>query len=173
MSPEAIIIQRPGVEFSTFLGVALKVLGHSLSTAADASNVKLTDASRFLTCLAAMRGGESSESPRLLPHVSYSLLIVADEADMFDILECAAGMAFATAETQVRSVLMAVITGTLAQWKAAVVAGSSPEMEPTVRFAFNKIHGLFRAEGINIWTNYRQKPARDQRTFLLEDKRGR
>lgn len=173
MIPEAIIINRPAIDFTTFLGVALKVRGKSLSSAADASSVKMTDAGRFLACLSAMREGASTDSERLLPHASYSILIVADEADMMDILECAGGMAFVTEETQVRSVLMAVMTGTLAQWKAAVVAGASQEIEPTVRSAFNKIHGLFRAEGFNVWTHYRQKPSRDQHTYLLEDKRGR
>jgi hypothetical protein len=173
MTPEALIIQRPGVDLTTFLGVALKVLGRSLSSAADMSSMKLSDAERFLSCLAAMRNGITTDTPRLLSHLSYSILVVADEADVMDILECAAGMAFLMAETQVRNVLAAVLTGTLAQWKAAVLAGASQEMEATVRFAYNKIYSLFRAEGVNIWTNYRQKPARDQRTFLLEDKRGR
>jgi len=172
MTPEALIILRPEIDFSTFLGVALKVLGHSLASAADASSVKRSDPSRFLSCLSSMRSDGPDMSPRLLPHLSYSLLIVADEHDILDILECAAGMSFVTTESQVRNVLFAVVTGTLAQWKAAVIAGASQEIEPTVRYAFNKIQGLFKAEGLNLWAGYRQRQARDQRTFLLEDKRG-
>jgi hypothetical protein len=175
MKPEAILIHRPDVDFSTFLGVALKVLGHSLASAADASGRQLTDAERFLSCLSAMHDPNASANlnPKLLPHVAYSVLIVATEPDVLDIVECSGGMPFVRAETVMRGVLMIVLSGTLAQWKAAVLAGSTPETEPTVRAAYNRIHGLFRDEGINLWTDFQQRPAADRVTFLLEDKRGR
>ena len=175
MKPEAIIIHRPNIDFSVFLGVALEVLGYSLATVADASTKQLTDADRFLSCLATMRDSNATVdlNPKLLPHVTYSILIVANEADILDIMECSGGMPFVTVETMVRGAMMAVMTGTLAEWKAAVLAGSTPETEPTVRAAYNKIHGLFRDEGLNLWMDFRQRQATDQMTFLLEDKRGR
>jgi len=174
MKPEAIIIHRPSIDFSVFLGVALKVLGHSLASAADASTKQLTDADRFLSCLATMRNSNVPVglNPKLLPHVTYSILIVASEPDILDIMECSGGMPFVTAETVARGAMMAVMTGTLAEWKAAVLAGSTSEMESTVRLAYNTIHGLFRSEGLNLWMDFRQRQATDQVTFLLEDKRG-
>jgi len=173
MTPDAIIIQRPDIDFVTFLGIALKVLGRSPAAMADASAIQLTDASRFLSCLASMRNPKAliDLNERLLPHISYSVLLVADEPDTVDILECAAGMPFVVAETVMRGVLAVIITGTLAQWKAAVLAGSSPEIEPATRFTFNKLHGLFRNEGLNLWAHCRQRQASDQWTYLLEDKR--
>lgn len=175
MQPEAIIIHRPDVDFPTFLGVALKVLGCSLASAADSSGFRLSPTTRFLSCLAAMRNSQAGVeiNPRLLPHVNISVLMIATDVDMMDILECAAGMPFITAETTIRGVLAAVISGNLAQWKLAIVAGSSSEMEPTVRYAFNRIHGLFCDENINLWTDYRKRQSSDQMTYLLEDKRGR
>lgn len=175
MTPEAIIIQRPCVDFTVFLGAALKVLGFSLSATTDMSPVHLSDTCRFLSCLASMRDSKTSSglSPYLLPHATYGILLVADEADTLDILERAAGMPFTTTVTQVRGVLFTVVTGNLAQWKSAVIAGSSQEVEPTVRHLYNNVHALFKAEGLNLWTDFRQKPAHDQVTYLLEDKRGR
>lgn len=175
MKPETIIISRPQIDMSVFLGVALKTLGHSPATAADASGLCLSETGQFLSCLAALRNPRAGVelNPRFLPHVSFSVLIVADEPDMMDILECAAGMAFVTAETMIRGVLLAVITGTLAQWKAAVVAGSGADIEPAVRFAFNRLHGLFKDEQLDLWGDFRQRQAHDQVTYLLEDKRGR
>lgn len=175
MKPETIIIHRPDIDFTTFLGVALKVLGRSLSAAADSSHKQMSVATRYLSCLSAMHSSEvvNELNPKLLPHVSVSIFIVADEADIFDILECSAGIPFVTAETTLRGVLAAVLTGNLAQWKAAVMAGACPETEPIVRYAFNQIHGLFCGENINLWTDCRQKPSTDGVTYLLEDKRGR
>lgn len=172
MTPEVIVIQRPGVDFSTLLGVAMKVMGHSLSATADASAKKLSDTSRYLAYLSEMRGSQPN-GPQLLPHVSFGLLFLADEADMVDIWACCCGMSFVIAETQVRNVFMAVVTGTLAHWRDAVVCGTSSEIEPTVRYAFNKVHGLFKAEGLDLWPGFRQRPATDQRTYLLQDMRGR
>lgn len=174
MKPEAIIICRPDVDASTFLGVALKVLGHSPAASADASGLMLSDVGRFLSCLASLRNPKSGVelNPKLLPHVTFSVLIVADEPDMLDVLECAAGMPFVTVETTLRGVLLAVVTGTLAQWKAAVIAGSSCDVEPAVRFVFNRLHGLFKDERLDVWGDFRQRSAHDQVTYLLEDKRG-
>lgn len=175
MKPEAIIIGRPEVDFPAFLGVASKVLGYSPAAAGDASGKRLAEATRFLGCLAALRNEKAPAElvPKYLHHVSFSVLLVADERDMMDILECASSMAFVTAETTVRGVLMAVVTGTLAQWQGAVVSGSSLDTLPVVRFIFNRIHGLFCDEGLNAWVNFRKREAPDQITYYLEDKRGR
>lgn len=177
MQPEVLLISRTTIDFNTFLGVAMKVLGRSLSADVDTSALEMGEGGRFLRCLATMSratmGGATVLNPKLLPHVSVGALVVADEVDLLDILECAAGMPFTKTETVARNVYIAIITGTLAQWRAAVVAGTSPECETTVRFAYNKFHGLFRAEFLNLWPDFQQQPAQDHVTFLLEDKRGR
>ena len=177
MKSEAIIIGRTAIDFSTFLGIALKVLGHSPAASADASGRHLTDASRFISCLATIRDEKAKittdPNPKLLPHVSYSVLLIVDAADSLEILECATEMPFVATETMVRNVWMLIITGTLSQWKNAVRSGSSCEVETSVRYTFNKIQGLFQEEGVNLWTEYRQRPSPDQITYLLEDKRGR
>lgn len=175
MRPEAIIVGRTGVDFPTFLGVASKVLGYSPATAGDASGKRLSDATRFLGCLAALRDEKAPVelTPKYLHHVSFSIMLIADEQDMVEILECVSSMAFVTAVTTVRGMLMAVVTGTLAQWQEAVVSGSAVDTAPVVRFLFNRIHGLFCDEGVNAWANFRRREAPDQVTYYLEDKRGR
>ena len=173
MQPEAILINRPAIDFGVFLGVSSKVLGYSPGTAADQSHRDLCDAERFLSCLAALRDQSAPPGmpPKLLTHVSFSAIIVADERDMLDMLECAAGMPFVVAETLARGVQAAVVSGTLAQWRDAVKSGSSAGVEPSVRRCFNKLHGLFCGEGLNVWTDFRTREAPDRMTFLLEDKR--
>jgi hypothetical protein len=107
--------------------------------------------------------------PNLLSHVSFSALVIADERDLLDILERCAAMPFVAAETTVRGVTAAVITGTLSQWRDAVAAGSVREAEPPVRAGFNKVYGLFCREGLNVWGAYRTREAPDH-TLLLEYK---
>jgi len=175
MNADAVLIQVPSIDFRTFLGLTHKVLGRSPAAASDACGRELSDAERFLSCLAALRDEHAPVglSPHLLTHVSFSALVGADERDMLDILQCCAGMPFVVVETTVRGVQAAVVTGTLAQWRDAVASGSSVNVEQPVRHCFNKLYSLFTSVGLNVWGDFRTRDAPDRVTFLLEDKRGR
>ena len=83
-----------------------------------------------------------------------------------------AAMVFVTTETMARGVMAAVVTGTLAQWRDAVTSGSRPEAGPAVRACLNIIYNLFSGVGLNVWSDFRSRPAPDQ-TFYLEYKPNR
>ncbi len=174
MKPNAALVNRPSIDFKTFLGLTYQATGRSVSSKADVSTRDLSDAERFISCLAAIRAPKAAAVfvPSLLTHVSFSLFLAADEGDMIDILQASAGMPFVMAETIANNVKIAVITGTLAQWRDAVTSGSTPSVLMPVRQCFNKIYALFEAAGLDVWTGFRAKSAPDQ-TFYLEDKRNR
>ena len=171
--PEVLLVTSPSCNFGDFLNVCQTVLGYAPSRAVDASRRDLSDPEKFMSCLAAFRDKEArvgyATNPNFLSHVSFSVLVVARERDLLDMLERCAGMPFVTAETLDRSVLAAVITGTLAQWRDAVVAGSVPEVELSVRVGFNKLYRLFHGAKLNVWSNYRIHEAPDK-TILIEQK---
>jgi len=173
VNPEAILITQPSVDFRTFIGLVRQVTGRNPAEAADASRRELSDAERFLSCLASLRNAKVGVglSTYLLPHASFSAFIGADDRDLLDILQHCAGMPFVTAETNVRGVQIAVVTGTLAQWRDAVVSGCHKDVEPPVRHCFNKLHGWFMAAGLNVWGDFQVRQAGDY-TFVLENKRG-
>jgi len=110
--------------------------------------------------------------PHLLRHVSFSALIGADERDMLEILQVAS-MPFVAVETIARGVQIAVVTGTLDQWRDAIISGCAKGVPTSVRHCFNKLHGLFTAAGLKVWPDYSSRPNHDQTYLLLEDKRGR
>jgi hypothetical protein len=171
MNPECLLITTPAVNFRAFLSACLQVLGYSPARSSDAAPRELSESEKFLSCLAALRDQKAATglTPNLLSHVSFSVFVVADERDMLDILERCAAMPFVTAETTVRGVTAAVVTGTLAQWRDAVAAGSTRNVEPSVRAGFNKVYGLFCGAGLNVWGDYRTREAPDC-TLLLEYK---
>lgn len=174
MTPDALLIQTPAIDFATFLGLSQQALGYNPAAAADASPLERSDAERFLTCLAALRDRRASAglAPHLLTHVSFSVLVAADDRDMLDILQVAAGMPFVVTDTLVRGIQLAVITGTLAQWQNAVESGCARESELNVRAFFNRVTTLFETAGLNVWKDFESHPLQD-RTFYLEDKRKR
>ena len=93
MNPSAILISAPAIDFRTFIGLSHKVLGRSPAAPSDACRRELSDAERFLSCLAALRDEHAPVglSPHLLTHVSFSAFIGADERDMLEILQLCAG----------------------------------------------------------------------------------
>jgi len=175
MNPSAVLIAQPAIDFRTFIGLTHKVMGRSPAEASDATRRELSDAEKFLSCLASLRDAKAGVglSPHLLAHVSFSAFIGSDDRDMLDILQCCAGLPFVTAETSVRGMQIAVVTGTLAQWKDAVVSGCRRDVSPPVRHCFNKLYGLFTGVGLNVWADFSTRTTSDQTFLLLEDKRGK
>jgi len=173
--PDAVLIQVPSIDFRTFVGLSHKVLGRSPAAPSDACRRVLSDAERFLSCLAALRDEHAPVglSPHLLTHVSFSAFIGADERDRLEILQLCGGLPFVAVETTVRGVQAAVVTGTLCQWRDAVISGCGKGVPTAVRHCFNKLHGLFVAAGLNVWHDFTPRSTADQTFLLLEDKRGR
>ena len=171
MNPECLLIATPSVDFSAFTGVCQQVLGYSPSRAADVSLRDLSEAERFLSYLAAMHDKKApiGFAANLLTHVTFSVFLIADDRDLLDILERCSRMSFVAAETTVRSVTAAVVSGTLADWRDAVAAGCVRGVEPQVRMGFNKVYRLFCDAGLNVWSDYRTREAPGN-TLLLEYK---
>jgi hypothetical protein len=172
MRTDAVLITQPAIDFGTFLGISSQALGYSPSASSDASPLPLNDTERFLACLAALKDRQAGVglSPHLLTHVSFSVLAVADERDMLDVLELCSGMPFVQIETIGRGINLAVITGTLAQWRDAVLSGCQEGVETNVRLLFNTILSRFEQARLNVWQDCKRKDAGP--TFLLEDQRG-
>lgn len=167
MVPSVILIMKPVVDFDTFLEVSQQMLDCNLNRSVDASLIKRSEIEKFLSCLAELRG--ESEISGLLAHASFSVLAVADDRDMLDIFQVVS-MPFVVADTVSRGIQMAVISGTLAQWKIAVRVGSSRKVEFNVRAFFNRVMGIFQAAGVDVWKDCEARQLADK-TLLLEDKR--
>lgn len=171
MTPECVLIQQPAVDFGTFLSLSREALGYSPADASDGTARELSDAERFLSCLAAMRDEKAAVglAPALLNHVSFSAMIVADDRDALDIFQ-AAGMPFVVVETVKRGILLAVMTGTLAQWRDAVKTGTALNQQVNTRACYCKLMVIFEQAGLgNVWQNFDRKPSTD-RLFYLENK---
>ena len=92
-----------------------------------------------------------------------------EERDVLDILE-RAGMPFVRAETKARDMNVAVLSGTLAQWKNAVASGANEDAPVTVRTCFSKILLMFDCVGLtSVWGNFERQT--DCSGFYFEDNR--
>jgi hypothetical protein len=93
--------------------------------------------------------------------------VIAEERDLLNILERTSGMSFVRAETTAPNVNLAVLTGTLAQWRDAVVSGTDEATPPIVRTCYSKILLLFDRAGMS-WNNFERHSAPDRNGFLLK-----
>jgi hypothetical protein len=169
MQAHAVLITQPTVDFATLIAVSHQALGYSIASASDASRKQQHEAERFLSLLAAMRdrAAPAGLTPNLLYHVSFSMLIAADELDTIEILECAAGMPFVSVETLTRGIQLNIVSGTLAQWRDAVVSGT--RRTGVVQTLYCQIMGLFEGHNLNPWADFNKRW--QGQVFLLEDKR--
>jgi hypothetical protein len=174
MNSEAVLITQPAIDFNTFLGLTREMLGYSPASSVDACRLPLSDTERYLACLAGFKeeGAPVGLSPHLLTHAAFSVLAVATERDLLDILEIC-GMPFVVNDTVARGIQAAIVTGTLAQWRTAVISGCQAKVETSVRHFFNKLVAVFEKHRLNVWSDCNRKPANDRTFLLLEDKRGR
>ena len=174
MPVEAVLITGPAIDFTTLLSLTHHALGYNIASVADASHRKMVDAEKFLSCLAAFKEELAEITPNLLSHVSFSVLVIASERDLLDILERTSGMSFVRAETTAPDVNLAVLTGTLGQWRDAVSSGTNEATPPIVRACYSKILLLFDRAGLTlVWNDFERHTAADHSGFLLEDKRKR
>jgi len=172
MPVEAVLITGPAIDFATLLSITHDALGYSIASVADSSHRKMVDAEKFMSCLAGFKEELGEITPNLLSHVSFSVLVIAEESDLLDILERTSEMAFVRAETTVKGVNLAVLTGTLREWRDAVAAGTDEATPPTVRTCYSKILLLFDRAGLtSVWSNFERRTAPDRSGFLLEDQR--
>ncbi len=172
MKPSVTIIWEPAFDFTTLLGVAQQALGYSPGAKADQVKREMPDAERFVSILTAFHDPQAPAglTPNLLSHLSFSILFVADERDLIDIVEASPGMAIVATETVSRGVMLAILTGTLAQWRDAVKTATTPTSQYNVRSCFCDIMRQFEERGLSVWKDHVVKPQPDH-TFYLEHKR--
>lgn len=156
MKPLVAIITMPVTDFTTFTKVALQALDRSVTAASDASGRQQQPVEKYLACLASLQSETPTGLPvELLNHVYFSAMIVAGMDDTLPMLECASGMPFVTTPTKHRGVDLTVISGTLQQWRDAVVAGS--QRPGVVREVFLQLMDCFRSQNLDVWGRYERQ----------------
>lgn len=174
MIPQSVLITQPAVDFTRLASVSHQTLGYAVTQASDGHCRQLSEAERFISALDAVRDSSAPVSlpPELLAFVDFAVLVVALDRDMQDILSICAGMPFVVNDTQARGVQLAIIKGSLQQWRDAIVGGCSERAQPMVRAGFNQMHKLFIEVNLGgVWADFTTSRRPDQTYLLYEDKR--
>ncbi len=138
----------------------------------DASPLKLKEYAQFIAALGEYRQGkeipprQTLQTPGdLLDHLHFSFLISGSKEFFFRLLELTTLSVIYTKEE-------AIVSGTLTQWRRAVINCLEVVYKPTIemREIFNECMRFFDILGLQtIFYNYHKKGLKDG-TFLLEYK---
>lgn len=161
LNTQVVIIQKPKIDFNSFLSVTSQVLGYNPAAVADKSSKSMTDSEKLMLCMQAMKNPDSFKCrDYFLDHMNVSVLIMALESDLLEVTEICAAMPYISTATLRRDVFLGIITGTLRQWREAVAVGCSKDVSMTVGALFTSAYQIFVKEGFGfVWSQYNVKPA--------------
>jgi len=159
------LIMFSAFDMETFLPIARQALGHGVSAKADGQAP--CEEVHNMMCVAGLINGEAVD----VDHLYYAAYLVAcDERDMPDVLSLA-GMPHISVDSSTRGLRVAIISGSLPDWRNALRKGCSDGCESSVRKVYNRIYNDLtkrRLDGILGATSRRRQHT--DSTFLLEFK---
>lgn len=169
---EIIPLGRLQIDINQLLTIGRKAYGRNLTAQLDHKKVSIQKAASYLTILAEMLGPVDhfsiQQNPgNLLDHLFYSFLVVCEKETIIEILE-QTRLATHTTESEV-GLRVSVISGTMREWRDAIIVASSPNSKKYVRTFANKCMDYFKDEGFSrLWADYNVKLNRDSTYLLIE-----
>ena len=166
-------IAKTDVDWNAYLQIARKVLGRSITRSLDSANRPVKGPDGFIATLGEVinegsnAGTVMANAGSLLRHFTYTFLCVMPNDVLWDVME--------ETDLVITSVplgmnRLAIITGTLHEWRTAIIDECSEAATQGLRLFLNQVLFHLEKEGLNtIWFMYRKVPQPDQ-TFALEHK---
>jgi hypothetical protein len=163
------LVQFSSLNLKKLLPLGRQALDRNLAAGADGCSYE--PPLHHMLCVAAIKSEETRCGPHSVkPYLNLfhaGFVIGADERDCADILS-AAGLPSIMTECVERGINMIFVSGTLAQWRDAMIRGSTKEVSKETRHTFNLIYTEFKNVGVSgIFDLTTRDHPRDQ-TFLLE-----
>lgn len=151
---ELVPIVIPQIDWKTYLSVAQMILGESVST--DFDSARLPVGSRaFVTSvntLSETLPALDIDSPALR-HLHYTFLLATIEGAYLALMETTK-LDFTSSQSARPGVRVAIVSGTLQEWKNAVVACSHSPNQDVKAFGIKAKQYFDIADLGNMWTHY-------------------
>lgn len=174
MIPQAVLIGRLKIDMDTLLATAKQLLGRSPSRKLDSQGKSIDNASGYLTILAALKNEDIDQNTvledpgHLLAHCYFTFMIACDNITILELMEKSR---LVIQKIEVRNGCLAIVAGTLEQWRTAIINCCSEQSDFNLRLLFDKILLIFESEGLGkLWSRYGKKTLADQTFKLIERK---
>lgn len=174
--PAAILVSKPDVDFKNLLFLCKSFLNRSISAGLDKQNRPAKDAAGYICLLDefAAPGSEPSfslqEAGDLLKHLHFSFLCAMMRRDYITLLE-KTGLHFTVSEEMPEGNVLAMVSGTLSEWRTCVICLSTTRANQSERHFANKILEQLDLQGLSqLFAAYSRARERDGTVLLLERK---
>lgn len=164
------LVQFSDVDLKTLLPLGRQAFDRNLAGEADRQGHE--PPLHHMLCIASMKNPQARSAEDTRPYVNLfhaGFIIACSERDAAEILEVA-GMPSVMVETVERGYLALFLSGSVAQWREAVLRGCQPEVSRGTREVYNGVYTKFKSMGLAGLFNVKSKPCRRDQTFLLEYK---
>lgn len=165
------LVQFSSLNLQKFLPLGRKALDRSLSEKAD--NADTQPPLHHMLCVASLKSKNiKANAQACIPYLNLfhaGFLIAAYDIDIAEILEIA-GLPSIVTESAERGISLIFISGTLTQWKAAILRGCQKEVNHNVRQTYNSVYREFKNINLGSAFDFKQFENKKDQTFLLEDK---
>jgi len=162
-----VLVQFSDLDLKSFLPACRQATGRKMSASADAKGH--TPPLHHMICVAAMKNEDAGprDCIQYKQFFQAGFLVVADSRDMPEILEVAS-MPSVLVDTIDRDLSMAFVTGTLSQWRDALVRGCSKSTSRTTRKIFTAVYSKFKSIGVASIFDLKSTTHSVDNTLLLE-----
>ena len=162
------LIQFSNLDLQKYIILGRQGFDRNLAAAADGTGHE--PPLHHMLCVAGMKNPDAKTADDLAPYLDLfhaGFMLVADECDWTEILELAS-MPCVLSQSVERGVDVGVLSGTLTQWRNAMLRGCQRETSRAARWTFNQIYNEFNKVGIAGAFKFRTKQSSRDNTFLLE-----
>jgi hypothetical protein len=163
------LVQFSSLNLKKLIPLGRQALDRNLAAGADGCGYE--PPLQHMLCIAAIKSEDTRCGPHSVkPYLNLfhaGFIIGADERDCADILSIA-GIPSIMVECIERGINMLFVAGTLAQWRDAMIRGSTKEVSKETRHTFNLIYTEFKNVGISGVFNLTTREYPRDQTFLLE-----
>jgi len=173
VKPVILPILTPDIDWEQFYRLTQSVLGRSTTRGLDAAGRSPGDLASFVSCLGEMQTPGCSptsvleEPGSLLRHLYFGVLGVCPD-DALQFVNLNSGLAAAVVATAERGYSLALITGSLEDWRVATICCCVDRSPQWVRMLFNQVLLHFEQIGLQrVWFGYHKVQLPDS-SFRLE-----
>lgn len=168
-------ITGPTIAWDVFLKDTVRLTGHSPARGTDASGQNFKEYARFIVALEEFRASKPLDpietlgnAESALRHLQFSFLVMGTSELILRISE-STGLHVISARLQKKSGRLAFVSGTLSEWKAAIVeVCATTNYSADMRRVANACLEVFYSSGLEpVFRKYSRRSLPDQ-TYLLE-----
>ena len=177
MLPEITLVAGTATDWPRFVSAVNATLGRSPTRELDNCGMTVGSPGTYLAALAEFQKAGSNpltavrEADRTLEHLSLTFLCAVDTPTALAVLKASYGLAVLGCEPS-RGRDNFLLSGSLRNWRTAVVENCTPGADPQARAFFNSVWSTLDRLGFrDLFARYQRKDLKDT-TFALEQKRG-